>query len=239
MSYLVLGLCTLVGLGLLGWLLANANPHTIAQAIRLAGGLILGIAGLFLTLRGAFFVGAPVAFFGLMLFARGLGWQGMPNMGFPGLGGSGRTAGNASSVKTRFLDMSLDHDSGEMDGLIREGEFQGRRLSELSQDDLEALLRETRLEDPDSARLVEAYLDRVFPDHEEAGEDAGGRNTGSSGGPMTVREALEILELPEDADDAAVREAHKRMMKRHHPDQGGSAWYAAKINQAKDVLLSR
>ncbi|WP_417519904.1 DnaJ domain-containing protein [Minwuia sp.] len=242
MSYLILGLGVLIGGGLLAKLLVNADPKRIAQVIRLGGGLLLGAAGLLLTLRGAFFIGAPLAFFGLMLFARGLGWQGAPGFSLPGFGGMGggaRSKGGASSVRTRYLEMSLDHDSGEMDGLIREGRFQGNRLSELDQADLEDLLRETRLDDPESARLVEAYLDRAFEDWRGAAETESDREQAPSGGPMSRREALEILELSEDATEDDIREAHRRQMKRHHPDQGGSAWYAAKLNQAKDLLLQK
>jgi hypothetical protein len=245
-SYLVLTVGVLAGLLVLGKFLMDAEPAKVAKAIRLGGGLALGLAGLVLTLRGLFVVGGPLAFFGLMLFARGLGWQGAPGFGMPGMGGGGRRSrGGASNVKTRYLDMSLDHDSGEMDGTVREGDFRGRRLSELDLSELIELLRAVRLDDADSERLVEAYLDRAHPEWRDGGESDepgsadGGRDAGGGGGPMSRRDALEILELEEGASDDDVRAAYKRLMKKHHPDQGGSAWYAAKLNQAKDLLLKR
>ncbi len=54
---------------------------------------------------------------------------------------------------------------------------------------------------------------------------------------MTDEEAYQILGLQPGADADAVKVAHRTLMKRMHPDQGGSTWLAAKINQAKDVLL--
>jgi curved DNA-binding protein CbpA len=54
---------------------------------------------------------------------------------------------------------------------------------------------------------------------------------------MTRAEALEVLGLGDGADEAAIRSAHRRLMRAAHPDQGGSDWLAARLNQARDVLL--
>lgn len=57
-------------------------------------------------------------------------------------------------------------------------------------------------------------------------------------GPMNRTEALAVLGLRDGEDSAAdVREAHRKLIKKLHPDQEGSAWLAAKINQARDFLL--
>ena len=66
--------------------------------------------------------------------------------------------GQTSGVETRFLRMSLDHDSGELDGIVLEGPLEGRQLSELRLENLLGLLAICRSEDPKSATVLEAYL---------------------------------------------------------------------------------
>jgi DnaJ-domain-containing protein 1 len=130
-----------------------------------------------------------------------------------------------------------------MTGTILRGRFSGMRVEELGSADLLALLRECRAEDEEGARLLEAYLDRVHPDwrDELAGERASGSTGGSSArstsGDMTVEEAYAILGLSPGADAEAIKEAHRRLMVKLHPDHGGSDYLATKINRARDVLL--
>jgi hypothetical protein len=146
--------------------------------------------------------------------------------------------GQTSSIRTRFLDMRLDHDSGGLDGLVLEGPYQGLRLSELVLDQLIDLLASCRREDEQSAAVLEAYLDRNFEDDwREAAESAPDGGAASETGPMTVSEAWAVLGLEPGADEREIREAHRRLMQKLHPDRGGSTYLAAKINQAKDLLL--
>ncbi len=148
---------------------------------------------------------------------------------------AGPTPGGQSDVSTGWLRMSLDHASGAMDGTVLQGAFRGRRLGELSADDLRRLLAECS-GDTDSVALVEAYLDRLHPGWRTA---SGPEETvaPSSSAAMSRDEAWRILGLEPGAGEAAIREAHRRLMKKLHPDQGGSGYLAAKINQAKDLLL--
>lgn len=244
MSYLILAAFLLVAALIGGKALLDADPRKIAQGLRIGGGLALGVAGLFLSIRGMFFVGAPVALFGLGMVARGLGWHGLPG-GFS-LGGKRQpSSGGASKVRSAHLEMSLDHDSGDMDGRILKGDHAGQRLSELDLAALTGLWQSWQHSDPDAARLLESYLDRVHgadwretgPDHQQ---DTGAGSRGASpGGGMTRSEALSILELPADASDEDVRQAHRHLMKKAHPDQGGATWYAAKLNEAKEYLLGK
>ncbi|MGO8919176.1 MAG: DnaJ domain-containing protein [Stellaceae bacterium] len=143
--------------------------------------------------------------------------------------------GQASEVETDYLRMRLDHDTGTMSGTVRRGPFQGRRLSELSRDELVALWRECRAEDAQGASLLEAYLDRVTAGWREAGDSAGATRQPSDA--MTREEAYAVLGLAAGASEAEVREAYHRLMMKIHPDQGGSTYLAAQINRAREILL--
>jgi len=167
---------------------------------------------------------------------RTLGIQRIPSAA---AGGNPGSTGPTSSIRTRFLAMTLDHDSGHMDGLVLEGDYQGRRLSELGLDPLLDLLAACRAGDPHSAAVLEAYLDRMH------GETWRGRMGGGEGGSaahpgesrMTRQEALAILGLRAGAGAEEIRDAHRRLMQKFHPDRGGSDYLAAKINEAKRLLL--
>ncbi|WP_420549839.1 DnaJ domain-containing protein [Curvivirga sp.] len=56
---------------------------------------------------------------------------------------------------------------------------------------------------------------------------------------MTRKDALKILDLEEGADEEEIKKAHRRLMQKHHPDQGGDPKKASLINQAKDILLDK
>lgn len=60
---------------------------------------------------------------------------------------------------------------------------------------------------------------------------------GPKPGPMTRNEALEVLGLAETATPEDIEEAYKRLMMKVHPDMQGSDWMAAKLNEARDLLL--
>ena len=153
-------------------------------------------------------------------------------------GAAGPSAGNVSDVETRYLRMSLDHDTGEMNGVVLEGEFRGRRLSELGLDDLMSLLAVCRAEDDQSASVLEAYLQRVHGDSWHEAGHARGAGNGGAQPHMSEAEAREILGVAPGASRDEIIDAHRRLMQKNHPDRGGSTYLAAKINEAKDVLLA-
>ena len=72
---------------------------------------------------------------------------------------------------------------------------------------------------------------------------ARGRHVGGSGTShrssnlMSRDEAYQVLGLQAGASKAEIRDAHRRLMRGAHPDAGGSNWLAARINQARDILL--
>jgi hypothetical protein len=233
MVFFLAGIAALLLLIFGGRLLAAADPRRLAAGARKLGGVVaLGAAGL-LAVRGALPLAIPLAIFGLALV-------GVRNFGF---GGSARKSpGQASHIRTQSLEMELDHDSGRMEGRCLNGKFAGRALSELSDAELLDLLGALKAHDGQEAALLEAYLDRRLPGWREQeavpGTDGPRRGRGR-GARMSVDEAHAVLGLKAGATPVEVRDAHRRLMKKMHPDQGGSTYLAARINEAKEVLLGR
>lgn len=150
------------------------------------------------------------------------------------------TPGASSDVETAWLRMSLDHATGSMDGLVLAGTHKGRRLAELAPSQLLDLLAELRVADGDSAALLESYLDALHPDWRQAQGAAAGPEAaaaGGGGGRMDRDEAARILGVAPDAGRDEILRAWREQMKRNHPDQGGSAYLAARINEARQTLL--
>ncbi|MCS6855404.1 MAG: DnaJ domain-containing protein [Elioraea sp.] len=237
-------LAGVAAVGLLLWsahAFANARIETIKAILKwLAIGLGIALALLlvFTGKGGQFlFLGAVLAPLLIRLWNQ---WQASRTFG----AGSQREA-RASEVETATLRMRLDHDTGTMSGMVLRGPYKGRELAELALADLIALWLDCRAEDPESVPLLEAWLDRAFGEAwRDAAEDAAGEERGSSrrsqtasGGPMTREEAYAILGLKPGATEEEIRAAHRRLMQTAHPDRGGSDWLAARINQARDVLL--
>ncbi len=150
-------------------------------------------------------------------------------------------ASDSSSIRTRFLLMQLQHATGDMDGEVLEGSFNGRRLSTLSMEQLLVLAQEC-LQDADSLQILEAYMDRVHPDW-RSGQASSSQQANAAPpateSAMSETEALEILGLQRGATRDEVVQAHRRLMQKLHPDRGGSDYLARKINLARDYLLER
>ena len=146
----------------------------------------------------------------------------------------GSSSSKTSTVASRFLRMNLDHETGKMSGQVLEGEFEHWELDEMERSQLESLLSYCSKNDPDSARLLESYLTQRFPD--EGFDNQQPYSESSS--QMQRAEALSILGLEGEPDSEAIVNAHRHLMQKLHPDRGGNDYLAAKINQAKDILLS-
>ncbi len=234
---LLYGLCALILLWWVSKLFVGANPAKLAKLGKTVGGVLsLGVAALLMA-RGRLDMALFVGGLGAWL----LGWSayGPGGLRFPWSSGAAATPGSQSKVSSVLLAMELDHDSGGMTGAVRAGSFAGRPLDSLSLDEIGLLMRECLAGDPEGARLLEAYLDRRTPGWREHAD--GDRDTGQSGaarpGAMAQQEAYEILGLQPGASEEAIREAHRGLMKRIHPDTGGTSGLAARVNQAKDALL--
>ena len=215
------------------------TPADAAKLMRKSGAA-LGVAGLALTLfRGRF------GLFGVLASAL-LGLVGKP--GAANLGGafrdvgSGTSGGRSTLARSAWIEMRLDLDSGAMQGRALAGPFAGRELDSLGRADLLSLYGACRRDDAEGARLLETYLDRRLAGWREAdqgeGQGRGGDRSFSSGA-MTRNEAYEVLGLPKGASAEEIVAAHRVLMKKLHPDHGGSTALAARVNQAKDVLLDR
>ena len=151
----------------------------------------------------------------------------------------GPAPANGSVVEARFVRMRLDHDSGEMSGEVLEGVFAGRQINDLTMAEVVQLLQICLQHDADSAALVKAYLDRIYGEEWQASAAEGGSGHEPSGGDaMTIEEACQVLGVSRDASKQEIIEAHRRLIQRMHPDRGGTDYLAAKINQAKELLLS-
>ena len=231
------GLAVLVLLVVGVRLLATANPTKLAATLRKTGGFVLLAVAALLLARGALPLAIPLAVFGLALLGLPVGHWFRGSLG----GSAQKSPGQTSGVRTEGLAMELDHDSGNMEGRCLKGRFAGRMLSSLTDDELFQLLAELRANDQQGALLLEAYLDRRLPDWRDRDrEQATKEEPRAAGhGRMSAKEAYDVLGLPPDATDDDIRAAHRKLMMKVHPDQGGSDYLAARINEAKDLLLGR
>ena len=188
-GYLFLGVALLVALVLIGQWFVRADPKTLIKSLRW---VIIGVVGaivLFLAVSGRLA-------WALMLLPALLPWFLRLRMlartarnfhrmagAMGGFGGGGRAsrAGQSSEVRTRFLDMTLDHATGDLRGTVIDGPYTGRALDEMALAELVDLLNHCLLEDGQSAQVLETYLDRNHPDWRERVQAAGAGNGSDPG----------------------------------------------------------
>lgn len=232
MPALIFGVLVLVLLLWAASAFAKANPHSLVRLMRPAGGVLLMVLAVFLGVRGELAVAIPLGFFGLNL----LGWLPFAPAGFGQR--TSKTPRQVSRVRSAFLEMELDHDTGAMQGRILVGPHEGVTLQALDVATLTGLLGTI---DEESRALLAAYLDRREPNWREHADEnaAAGQGAPSRSGKMTPEEAHQILGVQPGASDADISRAHRTLMKKLHPDQGGSTYLAARVNEAKEILLRR
>jgi len=184
------------------------------------------------------------AAFLLLIYGHRLGLPVAPWFGVQGLfKASRKSAGQKSGVRTDTLEMVLDHDSGHMEGRCLKGRLAGRALSSLKDKEVLQLLEEIGTSDTQGALLLEAYLDRRCKGwRDQRSSDTTRdepRRPSDPGGRLSAKEAYDMLGLKAGATENEIRAAHRRLMMKLHPDQGGSTYLASRINEAKEVLLGR
>jgi hypothetical protein len=238
MPEILLALLVLWGLLYGVRLFARASPAVVAKVVKRGGGTLSLVGAGLLLLRGRIDIALGLGSLGVWL----LGWSAGP--GFYGLRwpGTGASGSRLSRVRSAMIEMELDHDSGTMQGTILAGALEGHKLASLTRPQCEGLYQTCLADDPEGARLLEAYLDRRFAGWRAAGQghqDAGAGNVRGAASAMSEDEAYEILGLQRGASREDVARAHRSLMKKLHPDHGGSTNLAARVNEAKDVLMRR
>lgn len=234
MSWIFLVALGLVGLLWLTYALRNMDRRLVMRSLRwiVGGGAALIAVGalIFRRIDIAMILGAVAA--SVLLRGR------LGRFSFDSLG---EGAGNVSRVRSRYLAMELDHDTGELSGRVLDGQFAGWDLMDLGEAETRSLLGEIG-QDAESVNLLESWLDtnrggwrEYFAEQDAAGGP--GEASGAARDPMA--EAYAVLGLQPGASDEDIRKAHRELMKGVHPDRGGSEFLAAKINEARDLLLGR
>jgi len=227
----VLGVIVLILLLFAAYSFSKADAKQAARVFRYIGAGTALLFAVFLLVRGQI---GPAVSIGLI----GLGLLGYVSLWRASFGGrTQKSPGQVSRVRTAFLEMELDHDSGTLRGRVLAGRHQGAALDDLDVPTLINLLREI---DEDSLPLLTAYLDRRQPRwREHAPDDSASANDSraSRGGKMTEEEAYQILGIQPGATGQEIARAHRSLIKKLHPDQGGSTYLAARINEAKEVLI--
>jgi hypothetical protein len=231
MIALVLGVAALVvAIAFLRWF-AGANPKTLLKGMRYFGAGALALAAVGLAALDRVGLASLAASMAWALFTNGHLWPG----GWPYPHRSSPTAASGtttSQVKTEWLEIELSLADGKMTGRVLKGDYAGD-LDVLSNVDLAKLHRFLEGVDAESAQLLEAYLDRRFgPDWRASPEFVAVPSSA-----MSRAEAYAVLGLSSDASADDVRAAHRRLITQIHPDHGGSSYLAAKINEARDLLL--
>lgn len=260
MIWLFFGLLFLFGVLVLTRQIGQASRAQLSGWLRYGGAGLFALIAAFFALTGRLPIAAPFAGFAMLL----LGGAGgvLRRTLFGGAGqtspGHGPNASDSSEIETDYLQMRLDHNSGNITGKVLRGAHAGKDLDMLDLVQGLELYHEVLAADPQSVAVLETWLDRRFGDDWRSAAQSG--NGGSSGdgadksdktrqqhsrhgararaGSMTRKEALELLGLDEGVEPAEIRAAHRRLMQKFHPDHGGSDYLASRINLAKEVLLS-
>lgn len=213
----------------------------INSTVVLVSAGVLALVLLLVTLMGKFH---PLAALGTMVFPflrRVLGlvafapnwfyfWQRRKQQHSFGFGDP-KPGDTTTSTQTQDLSMTLDHETGNISGTVLTGEYAQKNLEEMSDHEISRFYNQ--LSNKESKDLLGAYIAR-HRDHLMQAED---QAPASPQGSMTRQRAADILGINTAATRDEIIAAHRRLIQRLHPDQGGSSYLAAELNEAKKVLL--
>ena len=244
MALLLLGVIGVFALALLFKLLwGNSNTKLNSKVVITATAVLVGVLGILAAsgrmhwLMAAGTAVLPFLRRGFMLLritSLLRQFAGLGSAGFSGLNLGGSAANDSSSeTGTSELRMTLDHRSGEIDGQVLTGTFEGQAISNLSDSQIVEFYQS--LKEEESKRLLESYIER----HRShlVTEESSEQEPHTSDGTMTAARAADVLGISEDATEEEIIEAHRRLVQHLHPDRGGSSYLTAELNEAKRVLL--
>jgi len=229
MGYVLLGGIAVLAALLVWSAFSRLRPAMRADVLRwgLGGGAVLLTVALAIGRRIDLAVFTGAAAFSILRYGR---------LGPITLGGGSVSADNLSKVRSRYLAMTLDHDSGAVEGRVIAGQFSGRDLLDLGEFETRSLIEEIAT-DTDSMTLLESWLDANRAGWREYFEETAKSESGTRGPVDEDAEAYAVLGLRRGATTDEIKAAHRELMKGVHPDHGGSSYLAAKINEARDRLL--
>ena len=243
--FFVGGIAVLFVVLLLTHWLSRTSPKNVKRSLAILLVIVLVFLTLAFILTGRFALAVPTVVGALTIAVRTWHawrwWQRLSGLFSASNWRRGGGRGQTSQASSEWLEMRLDHESGRMDGEVRKGSFEGRSLSDLETPELAALYADLEAHDADGLRLLEAYLERALGDDwgRQLGLGGGAPGGGGFGQTMSGDEALRILGLKAPAGEDEIHAAHRDLMSKLHPDRGGSDYLAAKINQAKEILLPK
>jgi DnaJ domain len=227
---LLVGILALALLVWLGKSYVKADPTLLARYGRRTGGVLAFGVAILLLLKGRIDAALLLAAIGGWLYGVRLPFQ-------PWYWSTGQGP-TVERRRTRAVETYPDL-KGQMDGRFLEGPFAGRGFSSLSEEEQKQAAADLAARDPEGLSLFQAYLHgRATGWRETVEDDAGARQSAQGrAGTMSEKEAYEVLGLQMGAGEEEIRQAHRSLMKKLHPDQGGSTYLATRVNMAKDVLL--
>ena len=236
----VFGFLLLIMIILAGRWYVGADSRSIINFFKWIFFIGVGSLALFFLITGKLgwvFMGLPL-FIPIIMRLRALKRAYKTFSRMTGVGGN-KKFDQVSEVETDTLRIALNQETGEIKGEVLKGPLKGRHIEDLSHCNLLELLDYCRVKDSQTAQILEAYLDRIDKNWREKDKGAEQFTNTDKNRPMDRSEALKVLGLSEGATELDIKDAYYNLIRNLHPDRGGSDYLAAKINQAKDLLLGK